>query len=179
MKAAPLVAGIVGAVLIGSVLIWPSDIPPLPSAPWVRQAPIVLRLPELDGGTHVMAWDGVGWVKVDATPRELVPWLASSGHPYDIDVSPGAWAPSDGIAGSTTPLHVASLPDSDVRALSADVEGRLFVHVLEDAQTKAELIRFLRAMAEIDPGLLRMLGYVGDDGDVHALTEADLRRTEL
>lgn len=47
-------------------------------------------------------------------------------------------------------------------------------------KTKADLLAALRELAADQEagGLLKLVGYVGDDGDFHALTEADLRRGE-
>jgi len=48
--------------------------------------------------------------------------------------------------------------------------GLRFSHVERDRETLLQWLRTLK------PGELGLIGYVGDDGDFHALTEADLRK---
>lgn len=52
----------------------------------------------------------------------------------------------------------------------ACVAPSITVHTIEH-QSRNELLAFLRTLP---PDTLAMVGYVGDDGNAHALTEADL-----
>ena len=65
--------------------------------------------------------------------------------------------------------------DDTTNVLDTSALGRVFAACVPDVRTDGELIAWLRGISHRGDGLVGIVGYVGDDGDAYALTEAMLR----